>query len=107
MRTIGQMMDAMVNVATREEAAALVENEIEHALQETPSYLREEARDVVMKYIGYLTGYLNDRKEAGRLLELFGTRHPYFGAIEEWPTPEKTYAMGVKVGERVKAGRRS
>lgn len=52
-----------------------------------------------------MTGYLN-RTEAGRLLELFETKHPYFGAIEEWPdNPEEILLMGMELGRKAKAGK--
>lgn len=49
-----------------------------------------------------MAGYLN-RAAAGRLLDLFETRHPYFGAIEDWPkTAEETVEMGFKLGLQAK-----
>jgi hypothetical protein len=92
--------DRMVACKTKEEADALIAELVDEELECHPSLVREQARTVVMKCLGYFTGYL-DRSEAGRLLELFGTRHPYFGAIEEWPqTPEEMIAIGMKVAKQ-------
>lgn len=95
-------LDRAAACTTTEEALSLVNELTSETLVLRPELLHEEARVIVMENIGYITGYL-DRAEAGRLLGLFGTRHPLFGAIEDWPkTPEETIAMGMKVGERLK-----
>lgn len=101
---LGAMMNALEDCHTKEEAAELVSQLTFGVQAERPELLPEEARSIVMQNIGYLTGYL-DRAEAARLLALFETRHPVFGAIEDWPqTPEETLAMGMKLGERARKG---
>lgn len=98
MRTIAQMMDAASACTTKEQARELVKDEVDGLLRSNATLLAEQARTIVLSNIGYMTGFF-DRSEAGRLLEIFETRHPYFGAIEDWPkTPEETIAMGYKVG---------
>lgn len=100
MRTIGDMMTAAAACATEEQAQELVRDEVDSMVAEQPLLLQEEARSLVMKNIGYLAGYFG-REEAARILRLFGTRHPYFGAIEDWPrTPEEMLEMGRKVAIR-------
>jgi hypothetical protein len=103
MRTIDEMMTDATACTTKEEARELVKNEVAGIMHQRPNLLEEEARAIVLGNIGYMTGYC-DRAEAGRLLGLFETRHPYFGAIEEWPkTPEETIAMGYKRGMRARS----
>jgi hypothetical protein len=103
-------MEAAQACTTKEEARELVQKEAEAILAaKIPGVaVPEQARDIVRSNIGYTTGWL-DRKEAARILELFDARHPYFGAIEDWPkTPEETIELGIKVGMEAKAraGRR-
>jgi hypothetical protein len=103
MRTFGDMMRDASACTTRDEARELVKNEIASLIGQSPLLLEEEARRIVLGNIGYMSGYC-DRAEAERLLDLFETRHPYFGAIEEWPkTPEETLEMGIKLGLRSRA----
>jgi hypothetical protein len=98
--TYGDMMSEMQACTTKDDADALVEKCIAIALKADPLLLREEARRNTLASIGYMTGYLN-RVEAARILQLFETRHPVFGAMKEWPnTPEETLEMGIKAGMR-------
>lgn len=103
MRTFGDMMRDAQACTTRDEARELVANEIAGLMQQSPLLLEEQARGIVLGNIGYMSGYCN-RAEAARLLDLFETRHPYFGAIENWPkTPEETIEMGRKLGLQSRA----
>lgn len=103
MRTFGDMMRDAQACKTRDEARALVANEIAGLIQQSPLLLQEQARSIVLGNIGYMSGYC-ERPEAARILELFETRHPYFGAIEDWPkTPEETLELGIKLGLRSRA----
>jgi hypothetical protein len=98
--TYAEMIDAAVACKTKEEAQEFIHQETVQILELRPELLPEQARSIVTGNIGYMSGYLS-REEAGRILDLFGTRHPYFGAIEEWPkTPEETIEMGFKVGKQ-------
>jgi hypothetical protein len=93
---------------TKEQADGLLRIEAATLMEEKPQLLYEEARAIAVGNVGYLSGYM-DRAEAGRILGLFGARHPFFGAIEEWPkTPDETLEMGYKVGMRMRPqGRRT
>jgi hypothetical protein len=103
MRTFGDMMRDAQACSTKDEATALVANEIAGLIAQSPLLLEEQAREIVLKNIGYMSGYC-ERAEAARILDLFETRHPYFGAIENWPkTPEETLEMGMKLGLRRKS----
>jgi hypothetical protein len=100
------MMTAVQACTTKEEARELVKAEVAAVMAARPLLLEEQGRSIVLHNIGYLAGYL-DRSEAARLLDLFETRHPFFGAMEDWPkTPEETIAMGMKVGMQAKRGER-
>ena len=105
MSAIMNLMDEAQACKTKEEARALVQREAEKVIAARGTItLPEEARQIVLTNIGYTTGWL-DRKEAARIFELFGARHPYFGAIEDWPkTPEEeTIELGIKAGMQAKA----
>jgi hypothetical protein len=102
MSTYRELMDAASACTTKEEADTLLAKEIDKLMLADPHILHEQARAAVLTNVGYLSGYF-DRATAGRILELFETRHPYFGAIEDWPkTPEETIALGVKAGMQAK-----
>jgi hypothetical protein len=104
MATYRDFVSEIVLCWKKDEAEELVRIETDRVLKERPELLREEARAIVMHNIGYMSGYL-DREEAARILELFGTRHPFLGAIEDWPkTPEETVRMGMQLGERTRLG---
>jgi Zn-dependent protease len=92
------VFDDIPACTTKEEAHALVEREV-MALRLRSAVMSEaEAMESVLASIGYATGYF-DRDEAARLLALFETKHPIFGAIEEWPqTPEETFKLGLAMG---------
>lgn len=105
MLTISEMMKAAQACQTKEEAQELVKVVVNEILTLRPQLLEEEARTIALSNIGYMTGYL-DRAEAGRILKLFEARHPYFGAIEDWPkTPEEAIAMGYQLGQRLERER--
>ena len=97
MSAILNLMEAAQACTTKEQARELVQKTADAVIRESGEPLMpEEARQIVLTNIGYTTGWL-DRKEAARILELFGARHPYFGAIEDWPkTPEETLELGMK-----------
>lgn len=100
MQSYGEMFEAASACKTREEAAAFVQNQIRSLMEQDWTLIPEQARQTVLSNIGYMAGYC-DRTEAARILELFDTRHPYFGAIEDWPkTPEEAIAIGFKVGSQ-------
>lgn len=103
---IRELMTAIEGCTTKHEAQKLVRAEVAAVMRSRPLLLKEQARSIVLGNIGYLVGYYG-RTEAARLLDLFDTRHPYFGAIEDWPkTPEEAIAMGMKVGMQAKRGER-
>jgi hypothetical protein len=62
-------------------------------------YTPEVARDLVLKRIGYWTGYL-DHETADNVMELFETEHPVFGRSH--PTPEEAFRLGYEPGQRLK-----
>ncbi len=103
--TFRAVLDEMEHITTKEQATELVERLTAETLSSVPNMTELGAREVTLSSIGYMTGYLN-RTEAGRLLELFETKHPYFGAIEEWPdNPEEILLMGMELGRKAKAGK--
>ena len=105
--TIGDFITAAAACHTREEADSFVEAQIALQQDHDKLLLHEQARANVMQSIGYVSGYY-DRTEAGRILELFKTRHPYFGAIEEWPSdPEEILMMGFRAAQRAKRDARA
>jgi hypothetical protein len=103
MKTYEEMFAQATACKTKGEAEKFLENEIAIIMRMKPTLVHEQARQIVLSNIGYMTGY-GDRTEAKRLLELFGARHPIFGAIEDWPkTPEETIELGLKFGMAAKA----
>jgi hypothetical protein len=83
-----------------EEAHGLVKNEIAGLLAATPGLTPAMAREQVLENIGYATTALG-RTEAGRILTLFDTKHPFLGAVESWPlTPEAIFTAGWEAGCR-------
>jgi hypothetical protein len=101
-RTVGDVMKDVLACTTKDEARALIRTEVGRLLIEKPQLLPEEARSNFLTNVGYMTGYYS-RDTAARILDLFETRHPYFGAIEDWPkTTEETVSMGFHLGNRKK-----
>lgn len=97
-RTYGDLMSDVQACTTKEQANDLVRVEIARMLALEPQMLPEQARATLMHNIGYLSGY-HSRAEAARILALFETRHPFFGAIEEWPkSAEEMVSMGYQLG---------
>jgi hypothetical protein len=102
MRTYGDLIKAAEACTTKDEARGLVKSEVAAVMEGKTALLEEQARSIVLHNIGYMAGYLN-RAAAARLLDLFETRHPYFGAIENWPkTPEEAVEMGFRIGLQAK-----
>lgn len=96
--TIRELMTEMEGCTTKEEASALVERLVTSILAEVPAMTTMGALDIARQNVGYLTGYYS-RAEAARLLDLFETKHPFFGAIKDWPTnPEDILRMGIRMG---------
>lgn len=69
---------------TKEEAKSLVDDEAKRLRERNPDLSEEAARALVLKDVGYASGFFN-RTEATRILEIFETKHPHFGAVEDWP----------------------
>ncbi len=80
--------------SSKEQAKHIVDQEILRRTKLLPSISEEKAREMTLSDIGYLTGYF-PREEAYILLELFETKHPYFGRPGEWPTSEEILKNGV------------
>lgn len=97
------MMQLALSCRTKDEAKILVDAATSAALEDEPTMTATDARTIVLSNIGYMSGYY-DRATAARLLDLFETRHPFFGAIEEWPkTVEETFERGLAMGRAMKA----
>lgn len=91
---------------TREQAQAVVADEVKRIQADGHYRSAEELRLIVKANIGYLAGYYS-RDEAARLLDLFETEHPFFGKIEDWPkSPEDALKMGFDYAEAMKKRRR-
>jgi hypothetical protein len=98
-RTRAELLRAIQACQTTEEAHGLVNNGIQALRAAAPDLHEDRARAIVLREIGYTTTSCVNRQEAGRLLKLFGTTHPYFGAIEHWPaTPEAIFQAGWEAG---------
>lgn len=98
MTTWGDVMEAMKTCTTKEQADALVAK----IVAETTAMTETGRREAALNSIGYMTGYFS-RAEAGRLLALFETKHPFFGAIEQWPeNPDEIVRMGMEYARKWK-----
>jgi hypothetical protein len=97
------LMSKVLAVATREEAAKLVNREIGRMMR-TPGGDRDRLRRILLSNIGYMA-YYYDAATADRILDLFETEHPFFG--KGHPTPDFAFVMGRQIGKRMKteAGR--
>jgi hypothetical protein len=92
-----EVMTEMEACTTKDQAKALVDKQVTYILAEVPAMTTMGAREVALQNIGYLTGYYS-REEAARLLDLFETKHPIFGAIKDWPTnPDDILRLGIKM----------
>jgi hypothetical protein len=97
-QTMSDMMWQAMCCTTKDEADAWLQKTVDELLAADQTLIRERTRAVLLDNIGYTTGYVS-REKAAQILDIFGTRHPYFGAIEDWPkTPEQTMATGFKAG---------
>jgi len=105
-RNRAELLKAAVHCQTTEEAHGLVNSEIQTLRTTAGIQLSEErARGMVLRQIGFTTGGCVNRQEAGRILKLFGTTHPFFGAIEHWPaTPEAIFQAGWDAGMQQQRG---
>lgn len=94
--TIGEVMEAIREAQTDEEAQAVRAAYLARTLRERPEYDEATANSVVNENIGYLTGYC-DQEEGARILALYsGARHPIFGTrhVEGKVTPEEALEAG-------------
>lgn len=95
MMTRGDLMTLCAAVKTEAEADALVDKLIEEAWQTDPKRPPHEFTEAVLENIGYMTGYM-DAESAERILRLFRTVHPIFGATR--PTAEQALEAGMRWG---------
>jgi hypothetical protein len=82
MRTLGDLIDAIVALTSREQAQEFIA-----AYRETTPHADENA--------GYITGYL-DADQGAELREWMGTPHPIFGM--RTATPREAFLAGVARG---------
>lgn len=91
----GDKYDPAMKITDPDEAKAYFDLCVRHAM--TFDKTREEAEEMERINIGYWAGYYG-REVAERVYRLFGVEHPYFGAVENWPTQEEAFEMGKKIG---------
>lgn len=93
---------AAMAARTPEAAEISLANLVDLALDQDPLLSPQRAREIQLINIGYCTGYLGDRAEQRRVLELYQTEHPIFGKFEEDITPEKAFQAGLALAQMAK-----
>jgi hypothetical protein len=96
MMSIPGMIRLALIKGTKEDAKKIVDQQVEEMVS-VLEYEPEKARVIVLRNIGYYTGYL-DHETADRVMELFDTEHPYFG--RKHPSPEEILKMGMELGRK-------
>jgi hypothetical protein len=99
-----QALQVAMHAKTRLEAEVVVIKLIEMARAEDPTLNYGEAKAIQLKNIGYFTGYLSNREEQRRILDLYQTEHPIFGNYGEEVTPEKALKAGMMLGSLISEG---
>lgn len=97
--TIGDKYGPAMKITDPEEAKEYFEACVLHTMSFGKS--REEAEQIERSNIGYYAGYY-DSEIASRVYELFNCKHPIFGDVKNWPTPEEAFEMGKKYAEELK-----
>lgn len=99
MRSIFQILNLVVDgqINTPQEGAQVIAEESAQ-LATAAAITQEEAQARLLHNIGYASGYLS-RGLAYRVLELYQTTHPVFGAAP-WPSSEEIFKMGLEGGQR-------
>lgn len=99
MMTNSEMIKAALAAGTKEKAQELVAQQVAEMTTQLDYKDPADARQRVLKGIGYYTGYLA-RADADKVMELFDTEHPVFGRTH--PTAEEAYRLGKLFGEKMR-----
>ena len=94
-----------MNATTEAEAEGFLQELIELAIRVRPELSYEEARAIQLSNVGYFTGYLSELEQQRRVLRLYHTEHPIFGAYQSEVTPDKAMAAGMALGAASKEGK--
>lgn len=90
-QTYGSLMQAVLACKTREDADQLISAELNCICAQKKCPSPEEAKQILLRSIGYLA-YYYDGRTIDRILDLFQTEHPFFG--KSHPSGEMAFTMG-------------
>jgi hypothetical protein len=71
-------------------------------MEKVLGYTRDAARTMVLRNIGYYTGYL-DHETADKVMGMFETEHPVWG--KSHPSQDEILRLGIEHGQRLREKR--
>lgn len=98
--TYGDKYGPAMDMTNQEEADGYFEILVLHSM-ENFGKTREEAEAVERSNLGYYAGYY-DSETSERVQRLFNCSHPIFGKVDEFPTAEEAFEMGMSLGKTQK-----
>lgn len=97
--TYREQFEVAINCKNRAEADAFMAKEVRR-YWDTWQIAAEKAHDTILQNLGYMAGYYDD-DTAQKIHDLFGAKHPIFGApgYHKNIPAEAALKIGMKAGE--------